>query len=314
MKILITGGAGFLGSNLAYRYANNKENEVYIVDNLSTGKIDNIEELILKEKVYFLEEDICNNKIAEFIKNNKFDYIYNFACPASPKYYLEFPIETWNASILGVKNILDAIKGSKTKMLQTSTSEIYGNALQTPQDESYFGNVNCIGVRACYDEGKRAAETLIFDHKRLYGTDIRVVRIFNTYGEKMNSEDGRIISNFINQAINNEDITIYGSGNQTRSFCYIEDTLDAIIALMELPDPVEFPINVGNPSEIKVLEVAKLVKEMTNSKSNIVFCKEMKDDPQRRKPNISCAIEILKWRPKVSLEEGLKKCIEYYGR
>ena len=312
MKILITGGAGFIGSNLAQRYSKTKDNQIYIIDNLSTGKISNIENLLKQENFNYLKKDICDFDIENFIRANKFDYIYNFACPASPKYYLKYPIETLEANIIGVRNILNAIKGTKTRLLQASTSEVYGSAKEIPQKEEYWGNVNCIGLRACYDEGKRVAETLIFEYKRLYNVDVRVVRIFNTYGVGMNKEDGRIISNFINQAINNEDITIYGSGRQTRSFCYIDDTLNAIISFMNKEKNTDTPINIGNPQEIEVKEVATLIKELTNSKSNIIFCNEMQDDPPRRRPDINKAIEYLNWKPKIGLEDGLKECIKYY--
>ncbi len=313
MKILITGGAGFIGSNLVQIYAKENKNNIYIIDNLTTGNILNVKDLLKQKNVKFLKEDIRNNNIKKFIKDNHFDYIYNLACPASPKYYLKFPIETWETNVIGVKNILEAIKGTNTRLLQSSTSEIYGSANQIPQKETYWGNVNCIGVRSCYDEGKRSAETLIFDYKRLYNTDVRVIRIFNTYGPKMDKEDGRIISNFINQAINDRDITIYGTGKQTRSFCYIDDTLEAMIKLMDKKEKVNVPINIGNPVEIEVKEIANIIKKMTNSKSKIIYCQEMKDDPPRRKPDINYAINILDWKPKVQLQEGLKKCIEYYN-
>lgn len=312
MKILITGGAGFIGSNLAHRYSKIKDNQICIIDNLSTGRISNIENLLKQENFKFIEKDICDSDIENFIRISKFDYIYNFACPASPKYYLKYPIQTLETNVIGVKNILNAIKGTNTRLLQASTSEVYGSAIQIPQSEEYWGNVNCIGVRACYDEGKRAAETLIFDYKRLYNIDARVVRIFNTYGIRMNKEDGRIISNFVNQALSDKDITIYGLGMQTRSFCYIDDTLNAIMAFMNKENSIDIPINIGNPQEIKVKEVAELVKKLTNSKSNIIFCDEMKDDPPRRKPDISKAIKYLNWKPNIKLEDGLKECIQYY--
>lgn len=312
MKILITGGAGFIGSNLVYRYIANKNNEIYIIDNLSTGKINNIQELLKYENVNFIQKDICDSDISQFIRNNEFDYIYNLACPSSPQYYLKFPIETWEASVLGVRNILKGIVGTKTKMLQTSTSEVYGCAVEVPQKESYWGNVNCIGVRACYDEGKRAAEALIFDYKRLYDVDVRIVRIFNTYGPRMDKGDGRVISNFINQAINNKDITVYGKGKQTRSFCFVEDTINGLIALMHKQEKVDIPINIGNPYEIEVEQLARLIKNITNSQSNIVYYDAMKDDPPRRRPDITNAIELLQWEPKIQLDEGLKKSIEYY--
>ena len=311
MKILITGGAGFIGSNLVRRYTN-QENEIVIIDNLCTGKMSNIEDIVKQKNVKFLKKDICDVKTVDFIKKSKFDYIYNFACPASPKYYLKFPIETWEASVLGVRNILKAIKGTSTRLLQASTSDVYGSAKEIPQKESYWGNVNCYGVRACYDEGKRSAETLIFDYKRLFNVDARIVRIFNTYGQGMDKNDGRVIANFMNQAINNEDITVYGDGNQTRSFCYIEDTIDAIIKVMNKKENVETPINIGNPVEVTIKEIANIKKNITGSKSNIKFCEANKDDPPRRKPDINKAINEIGWKPKVELEYGLKKCLEYY--
>ncbi len=311
MKILITGGAGFIGSNLVRRYTN-QENEIVIIDNLCTGKMSNIEDIVKQKNVKFFKKDICDEKIIDFIKKSKFDYIYNLACPASPKYYLKFPIETWEASVLGVRNILKAIKGTSARLLQTSTSEVYGSAKEIPQEESYWGNVNCYGVRACYDEGKRSAETLIFDYKRLFNVDARIVRIFNTYGQGMDKNDGRVIANFMNQAINNEDITIYGDGNQTRSFCYIEDAIDAIIKIMNKKENVETPINIGNPVEVTIKEIANMIKNITGSKSNIKFCEANKDDPPRRKPDINKAINEIGWKPKIELEYGLKKCLEYY--
>lgn len=312
MKILITGGAGFIGSNLVERYASNNNNQVTIIDNLSTGNVHNIIKYINQRNVEFIEKDICDSDITDFIVKNKFDYIYNLACPASPYYYLKHPVQTWETNVLGVRNILNGIKGSKTKLIQSSTSEVYGCAKEIPQKENYWGNVNCIGVRACYDEGKRAAETLIFDYKRLFGVNAVVVRIFNTYGPKMDKNDGRIVSNFINQAINNKEITIYGKGKQTRSFCYIEDTVDALIGLMNKNEMINCPVNIGNPKEIKVKDIAKLIKKITNSSSKIVYYEPMKDDPPRRKPNIEYLQYLLKWRPKVNLEDGLRKCIQYY--
>lgn len=228
MNILITGGAGFIGSSLAHYLAKNKDNQITILDNLSTGFFTNIEDLVLMSNVEFINKNICDNDIKDIIVKNNYNIIYNFACPASPKYYLKHPIETWESSVLGMRNILNSIKNTNIKLLHSSTSEIYGSALESPQAENYWGNVNCIGERACYDEGKRAAEALIFDYKRLYNTDVRVIRIFNTYGPRMNYSDGRVIPNFIKQAISNEDLTIYGNGEQTRSFCYIDDTIEAI--------------------------------------------------------------------------------------
>lgn len=310
-KILITGGAGFLGSNLVKKILIEKD-FVTIVDNLSTGKYENIESYIDNEHFKFLNKDITDNNFTQYLKQEKFDQIYNFACPASPKYYLDYPIETWESSVLGIRNIVNAIRGTDTKMLQTSTSEVYGDCLVSPQTEEYWGNVNCNGLRACYDEGKRAAEALIYDNIRKYNTDIRVVRIFNTYGPNMNKNDGRVVSNFFYQAIKNEDMTIYGDGTQTRSFCYVDDTIDAIYRLMNLQSRVEHPVNVGNPVELSINEIAKKIKAITNSSSNIVYLDKMVDDPKKRRPDISKAKEILNWEPKVMLDEGLKNSYKFY--
>ena len=312
MRILITGGAGFIGSNLVSRLIN--DNEVIVIDNLSTGKEKNIEEFYSLSNFRFIERDITDNSIIDFIKSLNVDMIYNFACPASPKYYLENPIETWEANVLGVRNLLEVIKGTNIRLFQSSTSEVYGDALEYPQNEEYFGNVNPIGVRACYDEGKRAAETIIYDYIRKYNVDVRVARIFNTFGPKMSILDGRIISNFINQAIKNEDITIYGSGNQTRSFCYIDDTLDFIIMLMNSNIRIKKPINIGNTYELSVNSIANIIKEKVNSNSKIVYLSPLSDDPQKRKPNISRAKELFDFEPKVSFEIGLSKTIDYFRR
>lgn len=312
MKILITGGAGFLGSNLVDKLY--KNNDIYVVDNLSTGDFKNIKFLVQNNKIKFYKMDITNRNIIDFINKNNFDVIYNFACPASPKYYLKHPVETWEASVLGIKNLLDAILNSNTKLFHSSTSEVYGDALVYPQNEEYNGNVNPIGVRACYDEGKRAAEALIYDYIRIYNVDVRVARIFNTYGVKMKFDDGRVISNFIYSALNNNDIKIYGSGNQTRSFCYVDDTIDAIIKLMNLGNRVNVPINIGNPTEKTINEIAIIIKKLVGSNSKIIYCEAMKDDPKTRKPNIGLANNILKWGPKISLESGIKKCIQYFKK
>ena len=309
MKILITGGAGFIGSNLVYRLY--KDNEVIVVDNLSTGNYNNIKQLVDNECITFYKKDITSKDFPKFIRNSKFDEIYNFACPASPKYYLEHPIEVFLASVIGVKNILDGVKSSKTKVLHSSTSEIYGDALEHPQKETYCGNCNPIGVRSCYDEGKRAAETIIFDYKRLYNVDVRVVRIFNTYGPMLSKQDGRVMSNFIYNALNNENLEIYGDGSQTRSFCYIDDTLDAIQLLMKTDKKIDSPINVGNPIEMSISQLADIVINKIKGKSKIIYGKQMSDDPKIRRPDISKAKSVLEWEPKISLNEGLEKYIDY---
>ena len=314
MKILITGGAGFIGSNLVSRLINNKKDEIIVIDNLSTGSENNVKEFYDNSNFKFIKHDITDKRIIKIIKEMDVDEIYNFACPASPKYYLSHPIETWEASVLGVRNLLETIKGTNIKLFHSSTSEVYGDALEYPQNEEYFGNVNPIGVRACYDEGKRAAEALIYDYIRQYNVDVRVARIFNTYGPKMRKSDGRIISNFVVQALLNEDITIYGTGNQTRSFCYIDDTLDFIIKLMKSNLKIQKPINVGNTYELSINAIANIIKEYLNSDSKIIYLNPMQDDPQKRKPNISRAKELLNWEPKVSFEDGLIKTIDYFKK
>lgn len=311
MRILITGGCGFLGSNMVKKILEETKNDIYVVDNLSTGNIKNIEKFIEKG-VKFYKMDICDREIIDLINENNIDHIYNFACPASPKYYLKHPIETWCSSVIGVKNLLDSIVNTNKKLFHSSTSEVYGDAQITEQNEEYWGNVNPIGVRACYDEGKRAAEALIYDYIRTYNVDARVVRIFNTYGPGMCEEDGRIISNFVTQALNNENITIHSDGEQTRSFCYVDDTLDAIYKLMQSKEFYNFPINVGNPDERSVKEVAVYIKNLLKSSSEIIYCEKMSDDPKKRKPDITKAKELLMWNPKTSFEEGLIKTIDYF--
>ena len=313
MKILITGGAGFIGSNLVSRLIN-ESNEIIVIDNLSTGTEKNIEEFYNMPNFKFIKYDITDSSVIDIIKELNVDIIYNFACPASPKYYLSHPIETWESSVLGVRNLLEAIKNTNIKLFHSSTSEVYGDAIEYPQNEEYFGNVNPTGVRACYDEGKRAAESLIYDYIRKYNVDVRVARIFNTYGPKMSILDGRIISNFINQALKNENITIYGTGNQTRSFCFIDDTIDFIILLMNSNIKIYKPINVGNTYELSVNAIANIIKEHLNSNSKIIYLSPLSDDPQKRKPNISRAKELFNWEPKISFEIGLNKTIDYFKR
>ena len=311
MNILVTGGSGFLGCNMVKKLSNFENNKIYIVDNLSTGKKENIESF-LNEKVHFIEMDICDPNSITLIKELKIEEIYNFACPASPKYYLEHPIETMMASVVGVKNLLDSIVNTKIKFFHSSTSEVYGNALISPQNEEYWGNVNPIGVRACYDEGKRTAECLIYDYIRKYNVDVRVARLFNTYGPGMCLDDGRVISNFIVQALQDKDITVHGDGRQTRSFCYVDDTIEGIYRLMNLKIMPLTPINIGNPDEQNVIDVANYIKNKLNSNSSIIYCNKMSDDPQKRKPNISKANSLLKWKPIVNFDDGIMYTIVYF--
>jgi UDP-glucuronate decarboxylase len=305
MKILITGGAGFLGSHLC-RYLLKKGDYVVCLDNFFTGKNANIKDLKKNPKFKVLPHDITNPiDIGE-----NFDRIYNLACPASPVHYQFDPIETIKANTMGVVNILELARLNGARVLQASTSEIYGDPLEHPQKESYRGNVNTLGPRACYDEGKRVAETLFMDYHRIYRLPIRIARIFNTYGPSMNKNDGRVVSNFIMQALKNEPITIYGEGKQTRSFCYVSDLVEGLYKLME-SDCIG-PVNLGNPEEFTILELAKKVTKIIHSKSKIEYKELPIDDPCRRKPDISLSKEALKWKPKIQLEEGLIKTIDYF--
>jgi UDP-glucuronate decarboxylase len=304
--ILITGGAGFIGSHLCDSLI--KDNKIICVDNLFTGNKDNIKHLIDNPNFKFIQHDIIEPL---FLEGEKIDQIYNLACPASPIHYQFNAIRTIKANILGTINILGSAKKHKAKILQASTSEVYGDPLQHPQKESYNGNVNCTGLRACYDEGKRCAETLMFDYHRQNKIDIKVVRIFNTYGPRMAKNDGRVVSNFITQALENKDLTVYGDGKQTRSFCYISDMVEGIIKMMN-QDNFIGPVNLGNPKEFTILELAEKIVELTGSNSKIVFKELPKDDPKQRCPDITLAKEKLEWKPKVELDEGLKKTIEYF--
>ena len=302
-KILVTGGAGFLGSHLCQRLLD-EGNHVLCVDNYFTGSIENIRSMMSNPYFEVIRQDICMSLYVEV------DEIYNLACPASPKYYQLDPIQTMKTSILGTFNMLGLAKRTGAKILHTSTSEIYGDPKVHPQTESYWGNVNPIGIRACYDEGKRAAETLCFDYNRKHGVDIKVVRIFNTYGPRTGVDDGRVVSNFIIQALRGDPITIYGDGSQTRSFCYVDDMINGLVAMMQ--SSLTGPVNLGNPSEFTVKELAMMVLRLTQSSSKIMYKELPQDDPQQRRPNISLARDKLSWEPKVDLETGLKETIEYF--
>lgn len=304
-RILITGGAGFIGSHLCKRLLDDGM-EVLCVDNFFTGRKDNILELLKNPYFEIIRHDICLPLFVEV------DEIYNLACPASPIHYQFDPVQTTKTSVVGALNMLGLAKRLKIKVLQASTSEVYGDPIEHPQKEIYWGNVNPIGLRACYDEGKRCAETLFFDYYRQHQLKIKVIRIFNTYGPHMHPFDGRVVSNFIIQALKNEAITIYGEGTQTRSFCYIDDLIDGIIKVMGTEDSFTGPINLGNPNEISILELAQKIIELCNSNSKIVFKELPNDDPARRKPDISLARTNLNWEPKVSLDEGLKLTISYF--
>jgi len=304
-RILITGGAGFIGSNLCERLLQ-EGNYVICLDNLYTGYLKNINHLLNNPQFEFINHDI----IYPIEYNGKIDQIYNMACPASPSKYQQDPIYTLQVNFQGVFNLLELAKTKNATILQSSTSEIYGEPEKSPQSESYRGNVNTIGIRSCYDEGKRLAETLMMEYHNKYNVDIRIVRIFNTYGPKMDKNDGRVVSNFINQAINNVDITLYGDGQQTRSFCYINDQLDGIIKLMN--SDYIYPVNIGNPYELTVKMLAVIIIRLTGSQSNIVYEPLPSDDPTNRNPDITKATQLLKWDPKYELEEGLIKTIDYF--
>lgn len=308
--ILVTGGCGFLGSNMCKRLVKEGEN-VICIDNLYTGYEHNISELLEYKNFHLIKHDIItsfDNKLDKY----KIDEIYNFACPASPPKYQKDPIYTLQINFQGLLNLLELARKNNSKILQTSTSEIYGEPEITPQNEEYRGNVNNIGIRSCYDEGKRVAETLMMDYHKKYNIDTRIVRIFNTYGPNMDKDDGRVVSNFINQCLENRDITLYGNGNQTRSFCYVDDQIEGIIKLMN--SDYIYPINIGNPHEITVNELANKIIELTGSTSKLVYMPLPKDDPTNRRPDITKAIEMLKWKPVYCLEDGLKKTIDYFRK
>lgn len=302
-RILVTGGAGFIGSNLCARLLDEGE-DIICLDNFFTGSKDNIRKFIGNNRFELVSHDITKEYFAEV------DQIYNLACPASPPHYQYNAIKTIKTSVLGIINMLGLAKRCKATILQASTSEVYGDPKIHPQTEDYWGNVNPIGIRSCYDEGKRCAETLMMDYHRQNNVDTKIVRIFNTYGPNMAQNDGRVVSNFILQALKNEDITIYGDGSQTRSFCYVDDLIEGLIRMMN--SKLVGPVNLGNPSERTILDFAKLIIKLTNSKSQIIYKPLPSDDPTQRQPDISLAKKELDWEPKIDIEEGLMKTINYF--
>lgn len=304
-RILITGGAGFLGSHLCDKLIN-QDNEVICVDNFFTGNKQNIQHLINHPNFELIRHDITFPLYVEI------DKIYNFACPASPVHYQHDPVQTLKTNVHGAINMLGLAKRTQAKILQASTSEVYGDPNIHPQTESYWGNVNPIGVRSCYDEGKRCVEALFFDYYRQHNVIIKIARIFNTYGPRMKLNDGRVVSNFIVQALKGDDITVYGTGEQTRSFCYVDDLINAITMMMDSNNIITGPINLGNPIEFTILELAEITIKLTNSKSKIKFEKLPADDPKQRKPDISLANQLLNWQPSISLEDGLKETINFF--
>lgn len=306
-RILVTGGAGFLGSNLCRRLLEDSGNEVTALDNLYTGRIENIADLLQNERFHFVQADVMDPIEMEV------DQIYNAACPASPPAYQKNPVNTTKTSVLGILNMLELAKKNNAKILQFSTSEVYGDPAVHPQSEEYWGNVNPNGLRSCYDEGKRCAESICMDYLRQYGTRVKIIRIFNTYGPYMDPADGRVISNFIIAALKNEDIPVYGTGEQTRSFCYVDDLIEGIVRMMnDTPEDFAGPVNLGNPGEFTMLELAERVIRLTGSASKLQYLDLPADDPTRRRPNIERAAKHLKWQPQICLEEGLKRTIEYY--
>ena len=304
-RILVTGGAGFVGSHLCKRLVDEGQ-QVYCMDNLFTGSRRNIASLLDKDNFEFIRHDVIQPYELDV------DEIFNLACPASPVHYQYNPIKTMKVGFLGMLNVLDLALHSGAKVLQASTSEVYGDPLVHPQTESYWGHVNPIGIRSCYDEGKRAAETLCFDYRRQRSLDVKVVRIFNTYGPNMHPQDGRVVSNFIVQALQNKPITVFGDGSQTRSFCYVDDLVEGMWRMMQTGKEVSGPVNLGNPFEFSMLELAKTVLELTNSTSEIAYQQLPQDDPRQRKPDITLARKMLEWSPKVHLKEGLVHTIRYF--
>ena len=304
-RILVTGGAGFIGSHLSEKLLGDGH-EVVCVDNFFTGTKDNIKHLLENHNFEIVRHDICFPLYVEV------DEVYNLACPASPIHYQFDPVQTTKVNVLGSINMLGLAKRLKIRIFQASTSEVYGNPTVHPQTETYWGHVNTIGPRACYDEGKRCAETLFFDYYRQHKMDIKVARIFNTYGPRMHPNDGRVVSNFIMQALHNKDISVFGDGSQTRSFCYVDDMVEGITRMMNTPKGFTGPVNLGNPSEVSILELGRLIIAITGSSSRMIYKPLPQDDPERRKPNITLAQEKLGWEPTVALEDGIRKTIEYF--
>jgi UDP-glucuronate decarboxylase len=306
-RVLVTGGAGFIGSHICKRLVE-AGHDVLCVDNFYTGRRQNLYELLANPRFELVRHDVCFPLYVEV------DEIYNLACPASPIHYQFDPVQTTKTSVHGAINMLGLAKRVKAKILQASTSEVYGDPSVHPQTEEYWGNVNPIGPRSCYDEGKRCAETLFFDYRRQHNLGIKVARIFNTYGPRMHPRDGRVVSNFIVQALQNQDITVYGDGSQTRSFCYVDDLVEGLMRLMGTPEDVTGPINLGNPNEFTIKQLALSVIELTNSSSRIEYKTLPTDDPKQRQPNIQKAMELLDWKPTIQLKDGLKQTIAYFDR
>lgn len=307
-KILVTGGAGFLGSHLCDRLIE-QGHQVVCLDSLFTGSQKNIEGLLKHPNFTFIKHDVVDP-----INVEKLDEIYNLACPASPVHYQFDPIHTMKTSVMGALNVLELARKTGAKVFQASTSEVYGDPSVHPQPEEYWGNVNTIGIRSCYDEGKRAAETLFFDYQRVHGVKIKVVRIFNTYGPRMAADDGRVVSNFIVQALKGQDLTVYGDGSQTRSFCYADDLVSGFMKLMNASDEIVGPINMGNPGEFTMIELAEKVLRLTGSASKLIHMPLPQDDPKQRRPDITKAKQLLNWEPTIALEQGLERTIAYFRK
>lgn len=311
-NILVTGGAGFLGANLCHKLLREQPDAaVYCLDNFFTGRRENLADIAAEPRFHVIEHDIVE-PLPEAVTSVAFDEIYNLACPASPPAYQADPVKTTKTSVFGILHMLDLAKACGAKILQASTSEVYGEPQTHPQVEGYRGNVSCIGIRACYDEGKRCAESLMFDYHRAYGVRTKVIRIFNTYGPLMDPKDGRVVSNFIMQSLRNEDITIYGDGSQTRSLCYVDDLIEGMVRMMASPDDFTGPVNLGNPEEQTIQDIAEKIQAITGTTAKLTYHPLPKDDPTKRCPDITLAKEKLGWSPKVPSMEGLKKAVEYF--